>query len=127
MNYQPCNILQCEPTEVPGCWYILAEGHLDIGPPLDAFMSRVREAITNGARWMIFDTRKIKTYVDCGHGAMVALADNLQQAGGGAILLAMDRKNRITFDILSISHFFHFAESMEEALAIARGSDTPSR
>jgi anti-anti-sigma regulatory factor len=122
MKYNPCNILQCEPTEVPGCWYILAEGHLDIGPPLDAFMSRVREAIIDGAQWMIFDARKIKTYVDCGHGAMVTLSELLQQAGGGAIMLQMDAKNRITFKLLGIEGFFHFVESMDEALAIARGS-----
>jgi anti-anti-sigma regulatory factor len=106
---------------VPGCWYILAEGHLDIGPPLDAFIARVREAIAAGARWMIFDARKIKTYVDCGHGAMVGLSDDLLQAGGGAIILQMDAKNRMTFKLLSIEHFFRWADTMEEALAIARG------
>jgi anti-anti-sigma regulatory factor len=127
MKYNPCTILQCEPTEVPGCWYILAEGHLDLGPPLDAFTARVREAIIDGARWMIFDARTIKTYVDCGHGAMVSLSDSLQQAGGGAIMLQMDARNRMIFKMLTIEHFFHFAESMEQALAIAGGSGEPAR
>jgi hypothetical protein len=108
---------------VPGCWYILAEGHLDIGPPLDAFVARVREAIAAGARWKIFDARKIKTYVDCGFGAMVGLSDDLTQAGGGAIMLQMDAKNRMIFNMLKIEPMFHFAESMEQALAIARGAD----
>jgi anti-anti-sigma regulatory factor len=121
MKYSECTILQCEPTDVPGCWYMLVEGHLDIGPPLDAFVARVKQAIADGARWMIFDTRKIKTYVDYGHSTLVHLSGELKNAGGGAILLAMGKKNRITFRILQIEHFFHFVETMDEALAIARG------
>jgi anti-anti-sigma regulatory factor len=121
VKYNECIILLCERTDVPGCWYMLAEGHLDIGPPLKAFEDRVKQAIKDGARWMIFDVCKIKTYVDYGHGALVHLSGELRKAGGGAILMAMDKKNRVTSKILSIEHFFHFAETMDEALAIARG------
>lgn len=123
-SYGECTILQCDPTEVDGCWYILTEGHLDAGPPLKAWENRVEEVISGGARWIIFDTRKIITYVDLGHGAMVKEAGKLRDAGGGAILLGMDERNRITFKLLTIEHFFHFVETMEEALAIARGDAT---
>jgi anti-anti-sigma regulatory factor len=125
MKYNDCTILQCEPTAVPGCWYILAEGSLDLGPPLEAFVARVRQAVDAGARWMVFDARRIRTYLDCGHGAMVDLADRLRRAGGGAILLRMDTKNRATFGVLGIEHYFRFVESMEEALTIARQPPQP--
>ncbi|MCB9895858.1 MAG: hypothetical protein H6839_15535 [Planctomycetes bacterium] len=120
-HWNECNILQCDETEVPGCWYLLTEGHLDAGPPLKAWEDRVGQLVTDGARWIIFDTRKIKTYVDLGHGALVKFADRLRKANGGAILLALDERNRITFKLLKLEHFFHFADTMEEALAIARG------
>ena len=122
MNYRECKILQCEPTDVPGCWYVLAEGALDMGPPLTAFTERVREAINEGARWVIFDTRKITSFLDLGHGALVNLSDALQQAGGGAILLQLNARERMIFQMLKIESMFHFAETMDEALAIARGA-----
>jgi anti-anti-sigma regulatory factor len=125
MRYRDCTILQCGPTELPGCWYIEAGGYLDIGPPLDAFTARVKQAIADGARWMIFDCRKIVSYVDCGHGALVQLSDALQGAGGGAILLAMDARNRMVFQMLKLEHFFHFAQDFDEALTIARGNPGP--
>ncbi|MCA8914149.1 MAG: hypothetical protein KDB90_01955 [Planctomycetes bacterium] len=120
-QWHECSILQSDPTEVPGCWYVLTEGHLDAGPPLMAWETHIKKLIDDGARWIIFDTRKIKTYVDLGHGALVMLSGRLRDAGGGAILLAMDKRNRFTFELLKIDAMFHFAETMDEALTIARG------
>lgn len=119
-QWNDCTILQCNPTEVEACWYILTEGHLDGGPPLQKWSDDVQRVIEGDAHWIIFDARKIKTYVDLGHGALVKIADDLRRAGGGAILLGMDERNRMTFKLLTIEHFFHFTETMEEALAIAR-------
>ena len=120
MSLNECTILKCEATDVDACWYILTDGHLDAGPPLKAWEARVQQVIEQGARWIIFDTRKIKTYVDLGHGALVKFAGQLRGSGGGAILLAMDERNRNTFRILGIEHFFVFADSMEQALTAAQ-------
>lgn len=119
-QYSDCRIVTCEPTVVDGCWYIVTEGHLDAGPPLRAWEDQVQTVIDNGTRWIIFDVRSIKTYVDCGHGAMMKFASLLRSAGGGAVLLRMDKRNRIAFQLLGMEHFFHFAEVMDEALAVAR-------
>ncbi|MBZ0136231.1 MAG: hypothetical protein K8I27_07655 [Planctomycetes bacterium] len=114
-----CTILKCDPTEVEGCWYLLTEGHLDAGPPLTAWENHVRKLISDGARWIIFDAHRIRSFVDLGHGAMVVLSDRLRKAGGGAILLQLSKRERTTFEMLKIDAMFNFAETMDEALAIA--------
>jgi anti-anti-sigma regulatory factor len=119
--FRECRVVQVDPTPVPGCLYVVTEGHLDAGPSLAAWKERVEKLIADGARWIIFDTRQIQSYVDLGHGTLVYLSDKLQQAGGGAILLAMNARERMVFGMLKIEGFFRFAETLEEALAIARG------
>lgn len=102
---------------------VVTEGSLDGGPPLDAWSMRVRQLVSDGARWIIFDAAAIDSFVDCGHGAMVHVADLLRRAGGGAIVLRLDARERITFKLLKIEHFFLFAETPQEALAIAVRED----
>ncbi|MCC7508745.1 MAG: anti-sigma factor antagonist [Planctomycetes bacterium] len=97
----------------------MTEGSLDGGPPLDAWSTRVRQLVGDGARWIVFDAAAIDSFVDCGHGALVQVADLLRQAGGGAILMRLSTRQRTIFKLLAIEHYFSFAETPEDALAIA--------
>lgn len=114
-----CRVVLCKATGVAGCWLVEVEGALDGGPTLAAFQSQVGGAIDSGARWIILDTRRITSFLDQGHGAVVALADQAQKAGGGLILLGLNVRERRIFKMLKIEHYFQFAETIEEALAIA--------
>lgn len=118
--WRECKVTHCQPTAFAGCWLIAVEGALDGGDTLEAFEAQVESVIDRGARWIVLDVARITSFVDLGHGSVVKLSSLARKAGGGLILLGLSARERIVFDLLKISHFFHFAGTDEEAMAIAK-------
>jgi len=110
-------ILFCEPTTASGVWHMKLEGHMDMGPTLDAVEKRVSDAIRDGCTWMIFDVAQIRSFADLGTNSLVFMACELRAVSGGAVLVGLTHRGRVVMECFDSGlSLFKVCESFDDAL-----------
>jgi len=85
---------------------------------LQDFVEQLYEAETE---WFIVDMSGIKYVNSTGLGSLVKYADQFKSRGGGMVLFSVPPKVKVIIKMLGLDSFFPIANSLEDALAEARG------
>ena len=70
------------------------------------FQDRLDDLQKDGHLRFILDMEGIKYVNSTGLGALVNVADNLENAGGGMVLIKIHPKVKVVFDMLGLNAFF---------------------
>lgn len=115
----PDVVAEIENTDLPGCTYIRLSGGLDATNQL-LFESHVQQIQKRGeGRFIVLDCKELK-YVGSAISALVAAAEDLELRGGALLLVTLQHKVRVVFEMLGLLDYFLMFESTSSALDFVR-------
>jgi len=117
--------LSCEDTEFEDSAVIRIFGFIDTFNS-DFFRVQVYRVIDAGFRNIIIDASAATFMSSTGIGAFTALLKKIREAGGSLVIFGMPPKIYEVFQLLGFTNFFHFCDTMEEALGAINGRSLPA-
>lgn len=115
----PDVVAEIESTDLPGCTYIRLCGGLDATNEA-LFEGHVRQVQMRGeGRFILLDCKELK-HVASAVSTLVATAEDLKLRGGALLLVTLQHKVRVVFEMLGLLDYFLMFESVSPALDLVR-------
>lgn len=92
-------------------------GRLDLGPAIDEFNNRWKEALANGTKTLVLNLTEVPMVDSSGIGAMLRCDAAVTKAGGKLKIVGARQNVRHAFKLTRLENIFEFHDTEASALA----------